>query len=165
MIHPIMSNVANTAVYYGATLATDKNTAPKTEVTNSSASAAARGNYSDTKVGITASSAEEVAKGSSPLIDKTPIKNVTPSDTIAAATASFNTPSVDISVTLKAESEKEFKEAKEGKTKETPATKAREALQANDALKAIASQERNFPSIITIKNSVSAESVISAYKQ
>lgn len=165
MIHPISPNVNNTAIYYGAQLATDKSSAPKTNVTNGSASAAARGDNGTEKIGITASSARQFAKGTPPALDTKPVKNIAPAVTIAAATASANTPSVDISVILNAESEKDFADAKAGKTKETPALKAKEALQGKEALKVIASQERNFPSIITINNSVSAESVLSAYKK
>ena len=67
---------------------------------------------------------------------------------------------------MNAESEKEFREAKAGKTKETPALKAKvsQAELAKDALKVLASHEQNYPTIITLRNSVRAEAVISAYK-
>jgi hypothetical protein len=165
MIHPITPIVNNTAIYYGAKLATDKNSSPKTDVTNSSASAAARGDDGKAKTGITGSSAKEFAGGTPPALETKPIKNIPPATTIAAATVSSNTPSVDLSVIVNAKSEKEFSDAKAGKTEETPALKAKEALQTKDALKVIASQERNFPSIITLKNSISAETMLSAYKK
>jgi hypothetical protein len=165
MIHPISANVNNTAIYYGAQLASDKSSAPKTNVTNGSASAKARGDDGTSKTGITASSANEYAKGTPPALDTKPVKNTTPADTITPATASKNTPSVDVSVIINAESEKEFSEAKAGKTKETPALKAKETLQAKEALKVLASQERYSPTIITMKSAVNAEAVISAYKQ
>jgi hypothetical protein len=158
MIHPISSNVNNAALYFGTKLATDKDSPPKTETTNSSASASARGDNGTEKTGVTSSSANKFAQGTPPVLDTKPIKNTAPAQTIAPATASFNTPSVDITAALNADSEKEYKEAKAGKTKEAP------VLKADDALKVLASQEQKSPTIITLKNSVSAEAVISAYK-
>jgi prolyl oligopeptidase PreP (S9A serine peptidase family) len=158
MIHPITPNIANTAVYYGATLAADKNSAPKTTVTNSSASASARGVHEDIQVGITSSSAKELANGTPGILERNKIKNITPPETIAIASVAVNTPSVNASVNLKAESEKEIKETKAGKAKESPAVKAKEALQI------LASQERGSPSIITLKSSISPESVLAAYR-
>jgi hypothetical protein len=165
MIHPISPNVNNTAIYFGAKLYADKNTPPKADTTNSSASAAARGDNGDLKTGITSSSAKDFAKGTPPALEKKPMTNMAAPETIASATASFNTPSVDLMNILKADSEKEYKAAQAGKPKETPAEKAREALKANDALKVIASNELKSPAIITLKKSVTTESAISAYKQ
>ncbi|HCS39610.1 MAG TPA: hypothetical protein DIW44_08495 [Anaerolineaceae bacterium] len=166
MIHPITPNVNNSAIYYGATLATDKNAPPKTDVTNSSASASARGDRGHLKTGVTSSSAVQFARGIPPALEANPVKNITPPETIAAVTASVNTPSVNLLATMNAESEKEFREAKAGKTKETPALKAKvsQAELAKDALKVLASHEQNYPTIITLRNSVRAEAVISAYK-
>jgi len=141
VIQPISTNVNNNSVYYGAQLASDKSSAPKTDVTNSSASASARGDYRTAKTGVTRSSSKE------------------PAQTIAPATASRSISSEKISAALNADSEKEFIKAKTEQTQETP------ALKAKDALKIIASQERNSSTIITMKSAVNAEAVISAYKK
>lgn len=158
MIHPINPNINNTAIYYGARLDADKNNPPKTKVTNSSASAAAQGDNGTVKTSVTSSSAREAVGGPLAAMETKSAKNITSPETIAPATASFNTPSVNIVKTLNAESEKEFKELKSGRTRETPALKAKEALTV------IAQQEVNSPAIITMKKPVNAEAVISAYK-